>query len=420
LRAALVIDERRVPVRIVSDSTAAFLATGVILLDLSDVKSSPAKFTLELRSPGGFARPPRVLRIEPNIIPIKQGRNVDDESYNSNGAPDLRFKLQSPGLQFRSGDDPVVVNVLEPSGKKTWSRTDRLITRGPDENVYEFDTAAGEIVFGNGINGRIPPPDSTIAVTYSVSNGAQGNVARGRKWHVSGFEGAFGINPDPVAGGMAAPGWDEQRREARRRTREDHALVSSEDIETAAKELKLLEVARAWVAPPDSSAPRTGVITLVALRSRPGGNEPERSPETASWLQAIRRNLAPRMLLGTRLEVTSPRYRDFTIHAEVEIDAGRKPAEVEAEIHDQLGRRLALVESAKGITPRQPGIPVTVRDVGAWILATGVVTRVVNVELRDADGKVTTKIKVPGNGLPRWIAGDSKIDVRRPEKGRSG
>lgn len=430
LTATLVTDDRRVPLRIASDSTAGFLTTGAILLDLDAVAASagaagaggsPGKFTLELRSPGGFARPPRILQIEPNVIPIEQGRKVPNEAYDSNGSPDLRFKLQSSGLQFRSGEEPVSVDVKEPAETKNWSRTDRLIEHGPDEEVYTFDFTTGEIAFGNGINGRIPPPDSKIFVTYSVSDGEEGNVARGRKWQVLGFEGALGINPDLIAGGTGASGWDEQRREARRRSREDHALVSSTDIAAAARALTLLEVARAWVVAPGTSTPRAGIVTLVALRSRPDENEPEQSPETASWLNAIRRHLAPRMLLGTRLEVTAPRYREFTIHAVLETEPGRKPAAVEEEVRKQLRRRLALVESVSGVEPRQPGVPVTVRDVGAWIRATGVVTRVVQLELRGADGKVIEekKVNVPRNGLPRWIADRSTIDVQRPEKGRA-
>ena len=69
-----------------------------------------------------------------------------------------------------------------------------------------------------------------------MSDGEAGSVARNRKWNVGGFAGTFGVNPDPMTGGTAAFGFIEQRREARRRSREDHALESSSDIVWAAKE----------------------------------------------------------------------------------------------------------------------------------------------------------------------------------------
>jgi predicted phage baseplate assembly protein len=300
---------------------------------------------------------------------------------------------------------------------KTWGRSDRMSEHGPDETVYHLDFRSGVITFGNGVNGRIPPAGSQVFVTYSVSDGEEGRVARNRKWKVAGFEGVFGVNPDPITGGFEPSGWIEQRREARRRSRDDHALVSSEDIESAATGLPLLEVARAWVVAPDDRTPRTGVVTLVALRSRPDGNEPEQPPETPRWLAAIRRQLAPRMPLGARLVVAAPQYREFSIHVALEIDSGRKPSAIKKNIEDELKKRLGLVESATGAPPRQPGVPVTSRDVRAWIRASDGVKRIIELQLRGADGKSNMKVSVPRGGLPRWNSGNSVIEVMRPESG---
>ena len=257
-------------------------------------------------------------------------------------------------------------------------------------------------------------------VTYSVSDGDEGEVARNRKWKVAGFPGEFGVNPDPISGGAPITEWIDQRREARRSSRDDHALVSSDDIATAALELPLLEVARAWVPEPDDHAPRTGVVTLVALRSRPGGKEPEEPPETSRWLTAIRRSLTARIPLASRLVVIAPRYVEFSINAQVETDAGRNPDVIKKNIEDALQQRLALVESPKGMQPRQPGVPVTLRDVAAWIRSIDGVKRVIELQLQGADGKnVEKEIAVPRDGLPRWNFAGSTIEVRRPENGRS-
>ena len=256
-----------------------------------------------------------------------------------------------------------------------------------------------------------------MLVTYAVSDGEEGRVARNRKWKVAGFEGTFGVNPDPISGGAATSGWIDQRREARRRSKDDHALVSSEDIAEAAKALPLLEVARAWVAAPDERQPRTGAVTLIAMRSRPDGIEPELPPETPRWLEAIRRRLAPRMPLGTRLVVAAPRYIEFSIHASLETDRGLDPSAVNKEVENALQKRLALVDLPRGGMPRQPGVPVTRRDVAAWLRAINGVKRVVELKLQAADGKEVDKVAVPRSGLPRWNPGLSTIDVQRPEMG---
>lgn len=418
LTATLVSGDERIALRIASDTTQGLLTTGALLLDLDNVGSSPQRFTIELRSPGGFPRPPRVLRIEPNVIPIQQGQSIAREPHEAQGMPDLSFALDVPGLRFVSGAEPVKVEVAEASGIQTWRRCERLSERGPAENVYELDTGTSQVTFGNSVNGRIPPAAAQVLVSYAVSDGEAGRVARNRKWMVAGFAGVFGVNPDPITGGGASSGGLEERREARRRTRDDHALVSADDIAAAAKALPLLEVARAWVPEPEPRAPRTGVVTLVALRSRPAGAEPEQAPETAQWLEAIRRRLAGRMPLGSRLVVAAPRYVEFSLDAVLEAKAGLNPAAIEAAVRQELQKRLAPVAATPGGTERQPGVALTRRDIATWLRATDGVQRVIQLQLRRADGQSIQDTTVSRSGLPRWVAARSIIEVLRPEPGR--
>jgi hypothetical protein len=419
LTAALVTDSGRFNLKIASDTTSGFLTTGVLLLDLDDVATSPRRFTLELSSAGGFSRPPRVLRIEPNVIPIEQGQTIIRETQIANGQPDWNFILDVPGLRFESGEEPITLEVAEASGLHTWERREQLSESGPADNVYQLDAASGQITFGNGINGRIPPADSEVLVTYSVSDGEEGGVARNRKWKLGGFAGTFGVNPDPIAGGVDTTALLDDCREARRRAREDHALISADDIAEAAKALPLLEVARAWVPAPPNQAPRTGIVPLVVLRSRPNAEEPEQAPETPQWLNAISRSLSPRMPLGLRLMVTAPRYVEFFINVVLEANPGLKPAAVKEAVEKQLKKRLALVETTTGATPREPGVPVTLRDVGAWLRAIDGIRRVIELELRGANGQKIDAVVVPRNGLPRCLFSRNSIEVKRPVPGRS-
>lgn len=416
LKATLVIDGLRETVTIASDTTEGLLTTGAILLDLDNVVDSPRVFTIELSAPSGFARPPRVLRIEPNVIPIEQGRIISSEAHDANGTPDLSFTLDVPGLRFVAGENPITLEVDEPTGLNTWSPCDGLSEHGPDENVYELHARTGQVTFGNGVNGRIPPAGSQVLVTYAVSDGEQGNVARNRKWKVTGIEGVSGRNLDPITGGASPSGWIEERREARRRFREDRALVTAEDIEAAARALPLLEIARAWVAAPNDHVPQTGVLTLVALRSRQNDMEPEQIPETARWLEAIRRSLSARMPLGTRLDVVAPRYKEFAIQATLETHPRFAPEAVKEAVLKEIRKRFALDGRAEGATPRQPGVPVTKLDLAVWLRAIEGVKRV-DVQLLDANGKTSPAIAVPRNGLPRWKESDSTIVVKRSDLG---
>jgi predicted phage baseplate assembly protein len=410
LSATLVTSGVRTPIRIAQDSSDGMLRTGVLLLDLSAVEGSPKAFTIEFRSSRGFERPPRLLRIEPTVWPIVQGQAVPDEVHVSTGIPDWSFQLELPGLRFAPFESPVKVELRDDytNTRKEWKPAP-LDGSGPDDAVYEFDAVAGRIRFGNGVNGRIPPRGATMLATYAVSDGDRGNVAPNRKWKVSGFGGTFGVNIDGVTGGAAPTDSIDERREARRRARDDHALISADDIESAALELPLLEVSRAWVLSPDEDAPRTGAVNLLAMRARTSEEAAGNAPESARWLEAIRRRLAPNIPMATRLVVRAPRYVDFSIESTIEIAAGRDPATVKAEIERALKSRLALT----GPGGRHLGVPVTGRDVTAWIRVVDGVRRVTSLRLLSDDGRSVDPVEVPRTGLPRCDFAATVLDVRR-------
>lgn len=414
LTATLVTATQRVSLPIVSDSSDGLLRTGVLLLDLSAVQGSPRNFAIELRSARGFERPPRLLRIEPNVLPIVQGYTVADELHRATGDPDWNFQLDVPGLRFAPFESPVKIELRDPdTNRRSEWRPARLQDSGPDAPVFELDTATARVTFGNGVNGRVPPQSATMLATYDVSDGYQGNVAANRRWRVLGFLGSFGVNVDAVADGAAPTDWIDERREARRRSRDEHALVSSEDIESAALALPLLEVARAWVLTPDDKAPRAGTVTLVAMRARTSEEEAGSTPETPRWLAAIRRRLVAKMPLATRLAVTGPRYVEFSISATIEVAAGRDPADLKVAVERELRTRLALV----GATARRPGVPVTKRDLTAWIQLVDGVQRVAMVRLLLGSRTDVDEIKVPRNGLPRFDLAGSTLELKRAGSG---
>ena len=162
-----------------------------------------------------------------------------------------------------------------------------------------------------------------------------------------------------------------------------------------------------WIAPPAPEAPRTGVVTLVAMRAR--AQPTDAAPETARWCAAVRRRLAPRIPLATRLVVVAPRYIRFAVQALVEVAAGRDPALVQLAMRDALAARLALT----GAAPRRPGAPLGQRDLAAWLRVVDGVQRVVTLRLLDASSRQVDDIGVPRNGLPVIDLDASLFDARR-------
>lgn len=99
---------------------------------------------------------------------------------SSNGLSSQRFSL------YHQNVDPNTVKVYVHEGPGAtpveWKRVDRLVTSSANDAVYSlYVTAANttQVVFGNGVNGRIPPVNLAVTADYAVTSGAAGNIPAG-------------------------------------------------------------------------------------------------------------------------------------------------------------------------------------------------------------------------------------------------
>jgi len=417
LTAVLITGQGRHSLPILEDTSAGMLRSGHILLDLSALRVSPATFSIEWRAPRGLARVPRVLHIAPNVLPITQRREIRDELPPANGQPGFTCPLSSPGLCFEPDAEPLVIASRHGAEVQIWRRCADLANEGPTDRVFELDSQAERLRFGNGVNGVRPTLGQELTATYAVSDGDEGNVARNRSWIVTGIDGIFGSNLDPVSGGAGRSDLQSMRRESRRRLDEDRALVSAADICRAAESLPLLEVARSWVAPAGTRQAQTATLRLVAMRARSMDAEPAQAPETPRWLKAIRDALAPRMPLGTRLSVVAPRYQDLSVRAALVVTARSDPERVREAARAALVERLRLVPRRTSDSVRAPGATVTRRDVMVWLLAVPGVADVASLDLIVDGQSAGDTLSMPPNGLPRLDIDASEIEARRAPAG---
>ncbi|MFP3643369.1 hypothetical protein [Paraburkholderia sp. SIMBA_054] len=159
----------RYPLTVVDDSTDGFQRSGAILLDTGAVpKTLAASFTImfECRD-GGFPGAPRISAIQPNVLPIEQ---IEDKTLSFpsglSGAPDLTLSLNAPGLMFSTQAPAPTVTFTTPQGDELWSLADDLSESGPNDRVFAFDATNSSLRFGNGINGRLPPPGLPLTISY--------------------------------------------------------------------------------------------------------------------------------------------------------------------------------------------------------------------------------------------------------------
>lgn len=418
IEASLITEDGAFALPIRSDNTDGMTRTGVMLLDVSAVKGAPAAAVLELRAPDGLDRSPRLVRIDLNVIPVIQGRHVE-QRQDSDGLPDQQFDLETPGLAFVAGAEPLSITVETENDLESWELVDRLTDCGPDDRAFSFDRVAARVRFGNGVNGAIPAAGATIVARYETTDGDAGNLASHRRWTLHGFEGTFGTNPERFTGGAGAPMTADQRRTARAVLREEHPLVSASDFKAAALALTGLEVGRARIVPASDAGTAPGVVCLLAMRARRGGLEPKAQPEPQRWLDAVHRRLSPRVLLGAQLKVAAPTYVDFTVAMTVHTPDGIDPKRVRRKVIETLIDRLTLVAKSAAMPAREFGQPLSTRDLAAWIKSLPDVRSVSGVEIRPDGGGRRDKLVLPAIGLPRIDLVNSIITVVGTGKGET-
>jgi len=88
---------------------------------------------------------------------VKAG-DWQDRASRSDGRPSQVFYVRYPSVV--TGTQTITV------ANAVWTEVPDLSTAGPNDAVYQFDPPQGEIRFGDGVHGRIPPLGVLILATY--------------------------------------------------------------------------------------------------------------------------------------------------------------------------------------------------------------------------------------------------------------
>ncbi|MGN1041776.1 MAG: hypothetical protein ACI4PJ_03510 [Acutalibacteraceae bacterium] len=118
-----------------------------------------------------------------------------------------------------------------------WKPVPSIMAYGPDERVYEIDYSQGEIKFGDGRNGKIPPSqyNESIRVQYSICNGNDGNI---ESHEIVDFVSSIGPvedvdNPTPIMGGVDMETIDGAAQRMFAQISSGNRIVSLDDFENA-------------------------------------------------------------------------------------------------------------------------------------------------------------------------------------------
>lgn len=245
------------------------------------------------------------------LVMATQGRVVLAEQIGvAAGGQDESFVL----LQTPVVDSSVSVQVRESPDDPafTWTFVTDLIDARPADNVYTTsvdENGALTVLFGDGLNGRVPPRSSVITASYRVGGGAIGDVNENTiREMVSPIVGVLAVtNPAAASGGADAESIASIRANAPRALQALGRAITLDDFAALAQTQPQVAKARAEAV----------VYSNVTVYIAPfGGGQP--SPRLLSDVVAY---LSDRTMVGVDVVAASPVYVLIDINATINIAA---------------------------------------------------------------------------------------------------
>lgn len=296
-------------------------------------------------NPGNFLPLPVVTGIYPNTVRAVQQESINAESFtNPDEEANKEFNLtrspvvseevwveEAARLTDRERDE-MVRN--KPSGirvesdewgniKRLWIKWVRVFSldfSGPHDRHYVIDRALGCLRFGDGNNGRIPPPSSipNIEVNYKAGGGECGNLPSGSvnqmQVSVAYIDRVF--NPESAVGGCDRENISEAISRAPHTIKHGNRAVTAEDFETICMEVSR-NVERVKCLPNINTLgeKENGCLTLVVM-PRGGRNASALFPGLQGEIEReLGLKAAGRLAFPNRIRIIQPAYLEISINA---------------------------------------------------------------------------------------------------------
>jgi predicted phage baseplate assembly protein len=339
------------------------------------------------------------------------------------------------GQEYRLPIAPVLsagfrLLTLEEGAWTEWSmRVDFDASRAGDSH-FVLDAQRGVVTFGDGRQGRVPPPGALIMAACDATRADGGNLDRDR---VNRFVDSpqnralaaaaslgtakelaerFAVirNALAAAGGSPAETLEQAEARALDLARRGHQAVTGADFEALSRAVPGTRVARAVARPnlhpafPCITAP--GVVTVMIVP-----HLPRRRPVPSQGLRrAVAMHLARRRVVGTRVEVVGPSYTEIAIRATVQTLPGAHAGELRARLLSALDAFLDPLEGGPDGTGWPFGRDVYRSEILHVLDRTPGVDYVASLEIiRDGQESQCGNICLPSDGLT--TPGAHSIDI---------
>jgi predicted phage baseplate assembly protein len=227
-----------------------------------------------------------------------------------------------------------------------WLPVDDIAAAGPDDRVYHIDRMTGEITFGDGRRGRIPPSGGAdaIQVKYRIGGGAKGNVLPSEivsiQNSIAFVDGVY--NPTPSGAGCDVEPFVEAVERESQKLKHRNRAVTAGDFEWLCREASQ-NIAKVKCLP--NYNPRgekeSSSVTVVVL-PKGGDNGLQYFPELKKRVEKyLRERTANTMIAPGKISVIPPAMIEISVRADLNVNDMDSLAWAEKEALDKINQFLS-------------------------------------------------------------------------------
>jgi hypothetical protein len=268
----------------------------------------------------------------------------------------LGYGMEKPNQEFFLSQKPAHYEgfqffTLEKDNWLKWHIRSDFDASDRDDAHIIVDFTEGKITAGDGENGRVIPKGIPAIVTYRFTHAEAGNLKAGAvnqladTFHNRSLLGNIIdiqqqltsiMNTLPVTGGEAEETADQAAGRALQLREKPMRAVTLEDYETLTRETPGVSIARVSarsnIHPSFPCIRAQGINTVIILPFLPV----DKPFPSRGLIQAVTAYLSRRRVIGSRVFVIGPVYRDVTVQAQVQSCEGTNRTEVRQKIIDAL------------------------------------------------------------------------------------
>jgi hypothetical protein len=306
---------------------------------------------------GSYDLPPVLRAVLVNAVDAPNGVTVDEVLGSSDGSVDQSFNLANkpilagPSVSVLEPDAPTPADRKiiqeeegpesikpDPDGNGTWVRwheVENFFDSQPNSRHYVFDPIKGEIVFGDGRKGWVPPTGSdSVKCEYRLGGGVAGNVGAKTltvlKQSIAFVQSV--TNPFPAQGGADAETIEEAKRRGTYAIKNRDRAITAEDYE------QLALAASRRVARAKCVQASDGSISLLLVPKAEREDGDARAVPSRDLIDRVAGYIDKRRLITARVNVGKPRLVPVSLELTISLKPGATADRVKADVKEKVKR----------------------------------------------------------------------------------